>query len=110
MIVATDEASSTASDEFVRGAASVQDKDVADVVELALRSRGRRLRPGTGWPSLSPTELEVVGCVAEGLTNPQIAERLIMSRSTVKTHLGHVYAELGISSRAELTVLHAAHR
>ena len=79
-------------------------------VELALRSRGRRLRPGTGWPSLSPTELEVVACVAEGLTNPQIAERLIMSRSTVKTHLGHVYAKLGISSRAELAVIHAAHR
>ncbi len=110
VITATDGVSSTAVDEVARGAASVQDRDLADVVELALRSRGRRLRPDTGWPSLSPTELEVVACVAEGLTNPQIAERLIMSRSTVKTHLGHIYAKVGISSRAELAVLHAAHR
>ncbi|MBX3285208.1 MAG: helix-turn-helix transcriptional regulator [Actinobacteria bacterium] len=63
-----------------------------------------------GWPSLTPTELQVVAAVADGLNNPQIAARLLMSRSTVKTHLAHVYAKLGISSRAELAVIHAAHR
>jgi len=41
--------------------------------------------------------------VAEHLTNPQIAERLFVSRGTVKTHLSHIYSKLGISSRAELT-------
>ena len=40
--------------------------------------------------------------VAEGLSNPQIAERLLMSRATVKTHLVHVFRKLGISNRAEL--------
>ena len=64
--------------------------------------RGERLRPLAGWESLTPTELRVVEQVADGLTNPQIAEALLMSRSTVKTHLVHVYAKLGFSNRAEL--------
>ena len=55
--------------------------------------RGERIRPVSGWESLTPTELRVVEQVAEGLTNPQIADALLMSRSTVKTHLVHVYAE-----------------
>ena len=49
------------------------------------------------------TELRVVEAVAEGLTNPEIADRLVMSRSTVKTHLGHVFATTGIRNRADLS-------
>jgi DNA-binding CsgD family transcriptional regulator len=64
--------------------------------------RGERTRPPSGWESLTPTEVRVVEQVAAGLTNPQIAEALLMSRSTVKTHLVHVYAKLGIGNRAEL--------
>ncbi len=61
-------------------------------VEYARRARGRRGRPATGWSSLTPTELEVVRLVAEGLTNPQIGARLFMSRGTVKTHpLAHLH-------------------
>jgi DNA-binding CsgD family transcriptional regulator len=44
----------------------------------------------------------VVGLVAEGLTNPQIGECLFVSRRTVQTHLGHVFAKLGIASRTQL--------
>ena len=64
--------------------------------------RGERVRPQAGWDSLTPTELQVAEQVAAGLTNPQIAERLLMSRATVKTHLVHVYAKLGFGNRAEL--------
>ena len=71
-------------------------------VEFAQRMRGERTRPPSGWESLTPTELRVVEQVAAGMTNPQIAEALLMSRSTVKTHLVHVYAKLGIGNRAEL--------
>jgi DNA-binding NarL/FixJ family response regulator len=39
---------------------------------------------------------------ADGLTNPEIGARLFMSRSTVKTHLSHVYAKLGVANRTEL--------
>jgi DNA-binding CsgD family transcriptional regulator len=68
----------------------------------ARRMRGRRSRPADGWTSLTPTELQVVATVAEGLSNPQICARLFMSRGTVKTHLSHIYAKLGVTNRAEL--------
>jgi len=64
--------------------------------------RGPRQRPQFGWPSLTPTERTVVALVADGLSNPQIGERLFISRRTVQTHLVHVFAKLGISSRAQL--------
>jgi DNA-binding CsgD family transcriptional regulator len=64
--------------------------------------RGERMRPVLGWASLTPTELRVVEHVAAGLTNPEIASAMFVSRATVKTHLVHVYAKLGLSNRAEL--------
>jgi DNA-binding NarL/FixJ family response regulator len=51
----------------------------------------------------------VVELVMEGLTNPQIAERLFVSAQTVKTHMKNVFRKLGVSSRAELAA-HAARR
>jgi DNA-binding CsgD family transcriptional regulator len=44
----------------------------------------------------------VVDLVIDGLTNPQIGERLYISRRTVQTHLAHVFTKLGISSRTQL--------
>jgi DNA-binding CsgD family transcriptional regulator len=62
----------------------------------------KRKRPRHGWAALTPTESQVVDLVAQGLTNPQIAERLIMGRATVKTHLEHIFAKLGVTTRTEL--------
>ncbi|MDN3358735.1 LuxR C-terminal-related transcriptional regulator [Actinomadura sp. DC4] len=80
-----------------------------DAVEYARRARGRRGRPSSGWASLTPTERNVVRLAAEGLSNPGIGERLFMSRSTVKTHLSHVYAKLGVTNRTELATLAGPH-
>ena len=80
-----------------------------EAVSYARRSRGRRDRPATGWASLTDTEASVVALAVEGLSNPQIGQRLFMSRHTVKTHLSHVYAKLGASNRTELAAA-AAHR
>jgi predicted ATPase/DNA-binding CsgD family transcriptional regulator len=80
-----------------------------DVVAFVRRTRGARGRPSSGWGSLTPTELEVVKLAAEGCTNPEIGTRLFMSRGTVKTHLAHVYAKLGIANRTELATAAAAH-
>jgi DNA-binding CsgD family transcriptional regulator len=44
----------------------------------------------------------VVGHVAGGRSNPEIAEALLMGRTTVKTHLAHIFTKLDITSRAEL--------
>ena len=73
-----------------------------EAVAYARRGRGSRKRPSAGWGSLTPTEAEVVGLVVDGLRNKEVAERLFMSVPTVKSHLTHVFAKLGLSSRAEL--------
>ena len=74
-----------------------------EALEWARRARGPRSRPPGGWDSLTPTEARVVELVAEGLTNPQIAERMFVSTETVKTHLAHIFRKLEVHSRAELT-------
>jgi DNA-binding CsgD family transcriptional regulator len=79
--------------------------------ETRLRSyglrRGRyrlRQRPATGWPALTPTELTVADLVAEGLSNPDVAARLRISRRTVETHVAHILAKIGGRSRGEIAL------
>ncbi|MER6945915.1 response regulator transcription factor [Nonomuraea sp. NPDC000554] len=48
---------------------------------------------------LSPRELEVLSLVAAGLSNREISKRMFLSETTVKTHLVHIYAKLGVDSR-----------
>jgi predicted ATPase/DNA-binding CsgD family transcriptional regulator len=58
---------------------------------------------------LTPREVEVLGLVAEGLTNPQVAHKLFLSPRTVQRHLNSVYRKLGVSSRAAATRLALEH-
>ncbi len=73
-----------------------------EAIAYAQRGRGQRKRPASGWASLTPTELDVVRLVSEGLTNNDIAARLFVSPRTVQTHLTHVYTKLGLTSRVQL--------
>lgn len=79
-----------------------QRMSLVEAVAYAARGRGERKRPPTGWESLTPTELEVARLVAQGLSNPEIGRRMFISTNTVKAHVSHVFAKLGISSRAQL--------
>jgi LuxR family transcriptional regulator, maltose regulon positive regulatory protein len=54
---------------------------------------------------LTAREIEILGLVAEGLSNRHVAERLIVSEHTVHRHLANVYAKLGVSSRAAAVAL-----
>lgn len=76
--------------------------DLAGAIELARRGRGERGRPSIGWDSLTPTERHVVALVAQGLTNPQVADRLVIGRSTVKTHVSNALRKLDLASRTQL--------
>jgi DNA-binding CsgD family transcriptional regulator len=83
---------------------------IEDALEWARRARGPRKRPPGGWASLTPTESRVVELVAQGLTNPEIGERMFISRTTVKTHLAHIFPKLDVHSRAELSAQAAGRR
>jgi DNA-binding NarL/FixJ family response regulator len=58
-------------------------------------------RPSTTSVELSPREKEVIDLLATGATTPQIANELVISQSTVKTHIRHILEKLEASNRAE---------
>jgi DNA-binding NarL/FixJ family response regulator len=50
---------------------------------------------------LTPREAEVLALIADGLNNAQIAEHLVVSPATVKSHINHLFAKAGIRDRAQ---------
>ncbi|MET8155261.1 LuxR C-terminal-related transcriptional regulator [Sphaerisporangium sp. NPDC005289] len=74
-----------------------------DRAARAMRQAGLVPSPSTG---LTPVERRVVELVAEGMSNPQIADELHYSRKTVEVYLSRVYAKTGLRSRVELALAH----
>jgi DNA-binding CsgD family transcriptional regulator len=64
------------------------------------RNRHRQVR--SGWDSLTASEAKVASLVAEGLSNREIADRLVLSTRTVESHVSHILAKLGVRSRVEI--------
>ena len=89
-----------------RGRAAI-DPDVQLRLLDALRSGTRFGVPSAraGVPAsdgLTPREVEVVLLIAQGRSNTEIAEELVVSTATVKTHVNHIFAKTGLRDRAQL--------
>ncbi len=83
-------------------------RDVARLQAL-FRAQGIRRAPRVkhrkarrGWDSLTPTEVKITEMVAQGLSNPQIAAKLFLSRRTVGTHVSHILSKLDVNSRIDI--------
>jgi DNA-binding CsgD family transcriptional regulator len=83
----------------------------ADVARLQAVFRTHGIRRGpqakhrqarSGWASLTPTESKVAALVVEGMSNPEIAAKLLLSRRTVATHVSHILRKLGVNSRIDI--------
>jgi two-component system, NarL family, nitrate/nitrite response regulator NarL len=77
-------------------------EELALAVEALASAPNVRAVNASGMSLLSKRELQVVRCLAEGMTNREIAERLKLSQHTVKNYLFRVFDKLGVSSRVEL--------
>jgi DNA-binding CsgD family transcriptional regulator len=83
----------------------------ADVARLqaSFRAHGIRRSPHSkhrrarsGWDSLTPTETKIAALVEGGLSNPEIAAKLFLSRRTVATHVSHILKKLDVHSRIDI--------
>jgi len=78
-------------------------------LQAAFRAHGIRRGPHakhrraqSGWDSLTATEIKIAAFVEEGLSNPEIAARLLLSRRTVATHVSHILKKLNVNSRIDI--------
>jgi DNA-binding CsgD family transcriptional regulator len=83
----------------------------ADIARLQAEFRAHGIRRGphakhrrarSGWESLTATEIKIAAFVEEGLSNPEIAARLLLSRRTVATHVSHILKKLDVNSRIDI--------
>jgi DNA-binding NarL/FixJ family response regulator len=82
----------------------------AGVVECVLAAAGQPARVRRSWPAeLSDREVEVLRLVADGLSNRELARQLVTSPRTAEYHVQHVYAKLGVSSRAAAALFALEH-
>jgi len=88
--------------EAIRAAYAGQPTLAPEAAQALIQAVSEGPPPGD---DLTPREHEVLALMVEGLTNPEIAERLSVSRSTARAHVSHILSKLDVSNRAEAIVL-----
>ena len=82
----------------------------ADAVDAVLRTAGHPARRRREWPAgLTNREIEVLRLLVRGLSNKEIAERLVISRKTAGSHVEHIYSKIGVSNRARASLFAMKH-
>ena len=82
----------------------------SEAAEAVLAAAGHRVPARRAWPGgLTAREVEVLGLLARGHSNREIAHRLVITPKTAMNHVEHIYAKLGISSRAAATLYATQH-
>lgn len=76
-----------------------------ELLALALHREAQRARAEASLADLTPRQREVAGLAARGYTNLRIAEALVVSPETVKTHMRHVLEKLGLRAKSQLQFL-----
>jgi DNA-binding NarL/FixJ family response regulator len=81
---------------------AVQNQVVAALAGDARRAGGTPTATASRLPDdLTPREAEVLALIAEGLTNAEIAERLVVSPTTIKSHINHLFTKAGLRDRTQ---------
>jgi two-component system, NarL family, response regulator LiaR len=88
--------------EAIRAACGGRSTLAAEAVQALVQPDASAAAPGE---PLTPREREVLGLMVKGMTNPEIADQLVVSRATAKAHVSNVLAKLGASNRAEAVAL-----
>jgi DNA-binding NarL/FixJ family response regulator len=79
-------------------------RELVDRYALAAPSTPARQAPGPELDRLTQREVEVLDLIATGLTNTQIAQHLVLSEATVKTHITRILAKLGLRDRVQVVI------